>query len=112
MQPISQRELFVFAGQSNMMGACVYPAKEQIIFKSSYEYLHKPKRFGECIGAFKAEAFPSGEFSYRNLARAYTDDADFTVKSSLANYVTNMQRVLLNKQNVLLEEEKVLELLK
>ena len=34
----NKRELFVFAGQSNMMGASVYPAKQQIVYKNSFEY--------------------------------------------------------------------------
>lgn len=50
-----ERPLFVFAGQSNMMGACVYPPYKQIIFQDSYEYIHKPKRFGVQIGGFKKE---------------------------------------------------------
>ena len=42
-----KRPLFVFAGQSNMMGAAVYPASRQIFFENSYEYMHRAKRFGE-----------------------------------------------------------------
>ena len=60
---MKERELFVFSGQSNMMGACVYPPKEQIVFTDSFEYLHKPKRFGKKMGEFKNTGFPCGEFS-------------------------------------------------
>lgn len=71
---MNDRDLFVFAGQSNMMGAAVYPVSEQIFFKDSYEYLHKPKRLGEESGAFKREGFPTGEFSYMDMALAYRKD--------------------------------------
>jgi len=83
-----KRPLFVFAGQSNMMGAAVYEASEQIYFKNSFEYLHKPKRFGEDLGGFKDYGFPSGEFSYKDLSVAYKD-ASFESKSDLADYREN-----------------------
>lgn len=88
---MSQRPLFVFAGQSNMMGAAVYPASEQIYFKNSYEYLHKPRRMGSDIGLFKKYGFPSGEFSYRDLKAAYGEInlAASEIKSGLADYATN-----------------------
>ena len=84
-----KRPLFVFAGQSNMMGAAVYPAKEQITYTNSFEYLHKPRRFGRNIGEFKAIGFPVGEFSYRDLQAAYGQTADPTAKSELDNYTDN-----------------------
>ncbi|MBQ7089987.1 MAG: hypothetical protein IJN82_02610, partial [Clostridia bacterium] len=68
-----KRPLLVFAGQSNMMGAAVYPASEQIYFQNSAEYLHKPRRFGAPCGAFKTFGFPTGEFSYMDLQAAYGD---------------------------------------
>ena len=55
-----KRPLLVFAGQSNMMGAAVFEATRQIHFKNSFEYLHKPKRFGSAIGDFKNFGFPAG----------------------------------------------------
>ena len=84
-----KRPLFVFAGQSNMMGACVYPPKKQIFFKDSYEYIHKPKRFGAQEGEFKKVGFPCGEFSYKNLDKAYGEQRDWTQKSTLKNYREN-----------------------
>lgn len=84
-----KRPLFVFAGQSNMMGAAVYPASEQICYKNSFEYLHKPRRFGEPTGAFKPFGFPTGEFSYKDLREAYGDCTDAGVKSRLTNYNLN-----------------------
>lgn len=84
-----ERPLFVFAGQSNMMGACVYPPYKQIIFQDSYEYIHKPKRFGVQIGGFKKEGFPCGEFSYKDLDKAYGQIRDYTQKSRMTNYKEN-----------------------
>lgn len=81
-----KRPLLVFAGQSNMMGASVYPASEQIYFSNSYEYLHKAKRMGEPTGSFKAYGFPSGEFSYKDMTAAYGGRCAACAKSSLANY--------------------------
>lgn len=84
-----KRPLFVFAGQSNMMGAAVYPPSEQIYFENSFEYLHKPKRLGWNMGEFKNYGFPCGEFSYKDLKKAYGDTTDFTAKSTLTNYTEN-----------------------
>ena len=84
-----KRELFVFSGQSNMMGACVYPAKNQITFKRSFEYLHKNKRLGSKLGNFKSTAFPVGEFSYKDLSLAYSKDLCVNGKSLLADYKEN-----------------------
>lgn len=84
-----KRPLFVFAGQSNMMGASVYPVSEQIYFENSFEYLHKPKRFGEKSGEFKNYGFPCGEFSYKDIREAYGNTTDFTKKSELTNYTAN-----------------------
>lgn len=83
------RPLFVFAGQSNMMGAASLEAKNCFSFQNSYEYLHKPKRFGAPIGDFKKNAFPAGEFSYKNLKEAYGNTTDFSVKSTLTDYTAN-----------------------
>ena len=84
-----QRDLFVFAGQSNMMGACVYPAKEQIVYNNSFEYLHKPKRLGKKQGEFKNYAFPCGEFSYKNIDIAYKKENVINGKSTINNYIEN-----------------------
>ncbi|MBR4419776.1 MAG: hypothetical protein IKT32_02750 [Clostridia bacterium] len=84
-----KRPLFVFAGQSNMMGAAVYPASEQIYFENSFEYLHKPRRFGEKSGEFKNYGFPCGEFCYKDLEKAYGNTTDFNTKSPLSDYGAN-----------------------
>ena len=60
-----KRHLFVFSGQSNMMGAAVFNAREQIYFKSSFEYLHI------------------------NLDEAYSNDNTINGKSKLENYSVN-----------------------
>ena len=73
-----KRPLFVNSGQSNMMGAAVYPAREQIYFENSFEYLHKPKRFGEKLGEFKNYGFPCGEFSYKDIEKAYGNKEKYT----------------------------------
>lgn len=83
-----KRPLLVFAGQSNMMGAAVYPASRQINYKDSYEYLHKPRRFGKEVGEFKTYAYPAGEFSYKDLSLAYPT-GDGTQLSTLADYGEN-----------------------
>ena len=82
-----KRPLFVFAGQSNMMGAAVYPASEQITFQNSAEYLHKPRRLGAPCGEFKTFGFPTGEFSYIDLDAAYGSRPD--QPSTLADYANN-----------------------
>ncbi len=84
-----KRPLLVFAGQSNMMGAAVYPAGEQIYFERSFEYLHKARRFGADSGSFKAYGFPGGEFSYKDPVAAYGENADASDVSKLTNYTDN-----------------------
>lgn len=84
-----KRPLFVFAGQSNMMGAAVYEASEQIVYKDSYEYLHKPKRFGKDMGELKKTGFPTGEFVYNDLKKAYKDNYDCNALSDLDEYHPN-----------------------
>lgn len=84
-----KRPLFVFAGQSNMMGAAVFEATRQIHFKNSFEYLHKPKRFGSVTGDFKNFGFPAGEFSYMDLKQAYGKNPSVTNLSELGDFRNN-----------------------
>lgn len=65
---MKKRELFVFSGQSNMMGAAVFPPKKPILVADSYEYKHKAKRLGAETGEFVAAGYPCGEFSYTDEA--------------------------------------------
>ena len=81
-----KRPLLVFAGQSNMEGAPALPPKDIFELENSYEYLHKPRRFGAHMGVFKKNAYPAGEFSYIDMKEAYGDGASVDAVSSLANY--------------------------
>ena len=84
-----KRDLFVFAGQSNMMGAAVFPPKRALCIENSYEYKHKAKRLG-CGELFVKAGYPAGEFSYIDLDVAYSEDmTDENGNSKLANYVSN-----------------------
>ena len=85
-----RRDLFVFAGQSNMMGASVYPPKYDLFTKHSYEYKHKMRRLGNPAGAFVPVGYPVGEFSYIDIHSAYASDmVNEQGKSLLRNYVEN-----------------------
>ena len=85
---MKKRELLVFAGQSNMMGAAVYPPKIPVNCRDSFEYKHKEKRlFG--AGRFVSAAHPAGEFSYNNLAYAYAPENVKDGKSTVNEYQKN-----------------------
>ncbi len=85
-----RRDLFVFAGQSNMMGASVYPPNHTLSAEHSYEYKHKPRRLGMPTGEFVPAGYPVGEFSYKNMDLAYTPDlVNERGESRLSNYVEN-----------------------
>lgn len=85
-----RRDLFVFAGQSNMMGASVYPPKMQMSIAKSYEYKHKAKRLGSSRGDFVLGGYPVGEFSYKNMEKAYaTNMINENNKSLMTNYRDN-----------------------
>ena len=85
---MKKRELLVFAGQSNMMGASVYPPKAPITCQDSFEYKHKERRlYGS--GTFVPAAHPAGEFSYVDLNAAYADGITVNGKSTLNDYGQN-----------------------
>ena len=65
-----KRDLFVFAGQSNMMGASVFSPQKNLHIKDSYEYKHKARRLGREENPFVKADYPVGEFSYADLERA------------------------------------------
>lgn len=67
-----KRELFVFSGQSNMMGAAVYPPKISIVTKDAYEYKHRPVLLGAESGEFCKAGYPCGEFSYIDPHTAFS----------------------------------------
>lgn len=83
-----ERPLFVFAGQSNMMGACALAPNIEYTSKISHEYKHKPKRMGEKSGAFLPVSKNVGEFSYINLRTAYPKGNKDEL-SELINYEEN-----------------------
>jgi len=85
-----KRDLFVFAGQSNMMGASVYPPQKELCVVRSYEYKHKPRRLGSDCGSFVPVGYPVGEFSYIDVSRAYAEDSvNAKGESTLTDYVAN-----------------------
>lgn len=85
-----KRDLFVFAGQSNMMGASVYPPKLKISTKNSFEYKHKTRRLEQTIGNFVPAAYPSGEFSYADIKTAYAPSmVNENGESLLTDYAKN-----------------------
>lgn len=86
---MKKRELFVFAGQSNMMGASIFPATRKIETRDAFEYRHKPRRFGAERGEFVPASFACGEFSYCDLTAAYGECHDPLVKSKLTDYSAN-----------------------
>lgn len=102
---MNKRELMIFAGQSNMMGAAVYPPKDSAKSRDSYEYKHNDKRrFGK--GAFVSSAHPAGEFSYVDLSRAYSEEyLSESGKSTLDDYASNTY-FCPSMSNLLSEEEK------
>ncbi len=101
-----KRELFVFAGQSNMMGACVYPPRHCPKISRSYEYKHKPRRLGAARGEFVLGGYPAGEFSYKDLSLAYAAGMlDGNGNSTLTDYRRNAY-FCPSMSSLLSEEEK------
>ena len=85
-----KRDLFVFAGQSNMMGASVLPPEKTLNIKNSYEYKHKPRRLGRSDNLFVKAGYPVGEFSYIDLEKAYSSDmTNEKGQSRLSDYIIN-----------------------
>ena len=80
-----KRQLLVFAGQSNMMGAAVLPPAHPVSVQDSYEYLHKGKRLGGKAD-WRLAGYPCGEFSYIDLKAAYPAGE---AVSHLADYRAN-----------------------
>ena len=85
-----KRDLFVFGGQSNMMGASVFEPQKTVILKNSFEYKHKPKRLGAPCGAFVDTPYPCGEFSYSDIDKAYSPEhSNGNGESLLSDYWNN-----------------------
>ena len=85
-----KRDLFVFAGQSNMMGASVYPPKNKILTQNSFEYKHKARRLGNPVGDFVSVGHQTGEFSYADMGLAYAPNmVNENGESLLNDYAQN-----------------------
>ncbi len=85
-----KRDLFVFAGQSNMMGASVFPPQDSLHIEDSYEYKHNIRRLGKEENPFVKADYPVGEFSYMDLKKAYGEAmVDAKGKSRLCDYINN-----------------------
>lgn len=69
---MKKRELFVFSGQSNMMGAASLPVKNKLEIKDQYEYKHKNVMLGG-KGEFVKATDRIGEFSFADFDAAYKE---------------------------------------
>lgn len=86
----SETDLFVFAGQSNMMGAAVLEPQVNSFTDQSLEYKYMPKLRGEETGDFVSAQNPAGEWYYNDLEAAYGDNLNnLSYKSTLSNYSAN-----------------------
>lgn len=83
-----QYDLFVFAGQSNMMGACTLPPKHPLSINRSLEYRYHPVSLGKPCGSFVPVSYDTGEFLYKDLQKAY-QDTDESGRSRLCDYEKN-----------------------
>ena len=86
----SDIDLFVFAGQSNMMGAAVLEPEVDTFTDKALEYKYMPKLRGAENGSFVPAQNPAGEFHYKDLTAAYGDKLnDLSYQSTLTNYSAN-----------------------
>lgn len=83
---MNKRDLFVFCGQSNMMGAPALPPKHILDIKESVEFKFKKEYLGIGSGEFKKVSYDCGEFLYCDNSKAYPGNNE---KSSLNNYSQN-----------------------
>ena len=87
---LSNPDLFVFAGQSNMMGAAVLEPEVNTFTDQAWEYKYAPKLRGAETGTFVPAQNPAGEWYYNDLNAAYGEHLnDLTYLSSLSNYSQN-----------------------
>lgn len=84
-------DLFVFGGQSNMMGAAHLPPVESPITYYAFEYKYSPILKGGSKGEFIYAQNPAGDWHYKNPSTAYnsTNLDVATGKSKLTNYASN-----------------------
>lgn len=69
-----------------MMGASVLEPKHILSINNSFEYKHKAKRMGESKGEFVKASYNTGEFSYKDLNKAYGNSCSKNSKSELNVY--------------------------
>ena len=83
------RDLFYFCGQSNMLGASVFPAVGVPKVKEAEEYKYAPiYRDGKPHGEFLPVSYDAGEFLYIDNAAAYAK-TDAAGRSLLTEYQKN-----------------------
>ena len=90
--PPEEVDLFVFAGQSNMMGAAHLPPVDNPVTIDSYEYKYQNVLKGGDRGEFVYAQNPAGDWHYMDTEVAYGEqylDAA-TGKSKQANYSSTM----------------------
>ncbi|MBQ4327599.1 MAG: hypothetical protein IJC32_04205 [Clostridia bacterium] len=80
------RDLFVFCGQSNMMGACDFPPKHPLNIKNSLEFKYKKEYLGRGRAFFQPVSHDVGEFLYCDPQKAYPEGEE---NSSLTEYRPN-----------------------
>ena len=86
----TETDLFVFAGQSNMMGASVLAPETDTFTDQALEYKYVPKLRGAESGDFVSAQNPAGEWHYMDMDAAYGDQLqDLSYKSILSNYSSN-----------------------
>ena len=89
-ESITPPDLFVFAGQSNMMGAAVLEPQIDSFTDQSLEYKYMPKLRGAQTGSFVSAQNSAGEWYYRDLNAAYGEQLhNLSYKSPLSNYTEN-----------------------
>ncbi len=81
-------DIFVFAGQSNMMGAAALPPKQELNASRSVEYRYKARYLGGKKGGFIPVTHDCGEFLYCDNEAAYAL-CDSEGRSMQCNYFDN-----------------------
>jgi hypothetical protein len=83
-------DLFVFAGQSNMMGAAVLAPQDNRFTDQALEYKYLPRLRGAATGSFVKAQHPAGEWHYKDTDKAYGERLhDQSYRSTLGNYDSN-----------------------
>lgn len=84
-------DLFVFGGQSNMMGAAHLPPEDNTVTYYAFEYKYSPVLKGAEKGEFLYAQNPAGEWHYKSPATAYGSSYldPNTGKSKLTSYANN-----------------------